>query len=116
MSTNTVTQGFLPYDQNSNLIQVLQPDDTNVTSLTASGTTNSSAISGLSTTRLNVVEVASASDIHMVFGGAGVTATTSSRYFPKGVAVYQLDTTQTHIAVIQASGSSGGPVTVTPMV
>lgn len=99
----------------SHPVQALSPDDANVTVLTASGTTSNAEISGLTSGRIHFVEVASISDIHMVFGSSGVTATSSKRFFPKGAAVYKLLPGQTHIAVIVASGSAGGVVTVTPL-
>ena len=115
--TDTRATGFVPYDQNSNTIQVMQPVDSSVTVVNFTGTTGTTAISGISSNKLNIVEVAASDDVHMAFGGSGITAATStSRYFPKGAAVYQLDETQTHVAVIAAAGASPGVLTVTPLI
>ncbi len=119
MASERETPSTLPADQNSWPIQVLAPDDANVTVATAaSGSTSAAAIGGLATNRPNIIELSSISDIHVVFGasGVGVAAASTSRFFAKGAAIYKLLPTQTHFRVIQAAGSSGGVVTITPMI
>jgi len=116
MSSTRDTDSELPHDRNSAAIQALSPDDDNITTIMAGGASTSAEVAGRVAGRSVLVEIAASTDVHIAFGASGITATTSSRFFPKGAAVYKLLPGQSHVAVLEAASSGGsGPVTITPL-
>jgi hypothetical protein len=60
-----------------------------------------------------VLRVAAVNDCYINFGTAGVTASGTSMFFPKGSELFALPNGATHMAVIQHT--TGGVVSVTVM-
>ena len=89
----------MPSDLSADPIQVLSLNGT-PKNLQASATTNSTTLP----TNVSggwVIRVASTEDCYINFGGSGVTATTSSYLFPKGVEYLKVPKGATHIAVVR---------------
>ena len=105
-SLTTVT---MPTDSNAAAIQTLAPST--IVNVAVTGSSAATAIPAGAV----VVEVAVDQDAYIEFGLSGQTAvTTSSSFFPKGVAVYRIPDGATHLAHIRHTTS--GRITMTSLI
>lgn len=102
----------LPRDADDRVVQCYGVNDAGVVSGTISGTPNRLAVPGLST----VVEIALDADCRVAFGDASVVATANSRILHRGLHLYSMTREQTHVSVLQLSGTDTGGWTMAEVI
>lgn len=99
----------LPKDADAQPIQVLRPS-TIVNVATSNSSTATPLPSGA-----DLVEIAVTEDAYIEFGLTGTTAaSSSSMFFPKGVAVYRVPIGATHLAHIR--DTTNGRISITKLI
>lgn len=93
-----------PRGQDGSAIQVLRPDEETVQNATIGASQQRITLpSGT-----DIVEVTVTADCRIKFGGASVVADATSRALLRGTYVYSTDRHDTHVSVIQLTGTDSG--------
>lgn len=103
------TKLHLPRGVNGEIIQVYEIDDTTV----IKGTIGASADRQSVPSGAEVLELSLEADVFVAFGDITVTADSNSRILFRGMHLYTMNIeTQTHVSVLQLTGSDTGSWTM----
>ena len=107
-SNSAQTGANLPKGQDGQPIQCLRPDENSVAQATIGASQQRITLP----TNSDIVEITVTADCRVRFGNSGVVADGNSRALLRGTYVYMTDVPDTHISVIQLTGSDSGNCTV----
>jgi len=108
-SNSAQTSANLPRGQDGHSIQVLRPEEGTVQQVTIGASQQRITLPD----NTEIVEVTASADCRLRFGDGTVVADANSRILLRGTYVYMTDVVDTHLSVIQLTGTDTGNATAT---